>query len=110
MKCRDFQKKIPNIITKNIPVSEFNYIIEHVENCKECYDELEIHYVLQYGLGDDDENISMDFRCQLENNIREMKRKLNRYEMMRSIYAFIVIAANTAIGGTFIYVLFNYFL
>ena len=110
MKCRDFQKEIPNIIKKNIPVNEMSDIIEHVENCKECYDELEIHYVLQYGLGDDDAHTSMDFSGQLEQNIRDMKKKLNTYEMMCSIYAFIVITANTAIGGTFIYVLFNYFL
>lgn len=110
MKCRDFQKKIPDIINKNIPVTELLEIIEHVENCKECYDELEIHYVLQYGLGDDDTVTKMDFRGQLEENIRNMKKRYNTYELVSSIYAFIMIVANTAIGGVFIYVLFNYFL
>ena len=110
MKCREFQKMIPDIINKAVPVNLYGEIIEHVENCKECYDELEIYYVLQYGLGDDDTKISMDFRGQLEANIQNMKKKFHRLELMQAIYILIQIMGYTAIGGSFIYVLFKFFL
>lgn len=110
MKCREFQKMIPEIINKTAPIECYGDIIEHVENCKECYDELEIHYVLRYGLADDDKDISMDFRKQLEENLIGMKKKYNMSELKKSIYALTQIVAYTAIGGVFIYVLFKYFL
>lgn len=110
MKCREFQKNIPGIIRKNIPVKDIGGIIEHLENCKECYDELEIHYVIQYGLNENDEDTSMNFIGQLEENIRSMKRRFNMYENTKAVYALTQIAGYTAIGGAFIYVLFNYFL
>ncbi len=110
MKCREFQKNIPGIIKKTIPVKDMGDLIEHLENCKECYDELEIHYVIQYGLNENDEDTSMDFIGQLEENIKDMKKRFNMFETAKAVYALTQIAGYTAIGGAFIYVLFNYFL
>ena len=54
MKCMEFQKLIPDIINGIVPDEMLEEVLEHVETCSECYDELEINYILQYGLGDDD--------------------------------------------------------
>lgn len=110
MKCREFQKNIPAIIKKNISIKDVGDIIEHLENCKECYDELEIHYIIQYGLNENNEDASMNFIGQLEENLNNMKRRFNMFETANAIYALTQIMAYTAIGGAFIYVLFNYFL
>ena len=109
MKCRDFQKDIPRIIKKQIPVEDMAELIEHVENCKDCYDELETYYVIQYGLSDDDYDESMDFVGRLEQNLVRMKKKARNFDIARAIYGFINISAFTAIGGTLIYVIFKYF-
>ena len=109
MKCRDFQKNISGIIKKQIPVEDMAELIEHVENCKDCYDELETYYVIQYGLSDDNYDESMDFVGRLERNLLRMKKKVRKFDIARAIYAFINISAFTAIGGTLIYVVFNYF-
>ena len=109
MKCRDFQKNIPGIIKKSIPVEDMAELIEHVENCKDCYDELETYYVIQYGLEDNNDDESMDFVGRLERNLVRMKKMTHKFDMAKAIYAFINISAFTAIGGTLIYVIFNYF-
>lgn len=109
MKCRDFQKNIPRIIKKQIPVEDMAELIEHVENCKDCYDELETYYVIQYGLSEDGDDESMDFVGRLENNLVRMKKKARNFDIARAIYGFVNISAFTAIGGTLIYVVFNYF-
>lgn len=109
MNCSDFQKMIPDIIDGNIDEQDLAPLLEHIEGCKECYDELEIYYVLRCGL-DDDSGKPMNFVEQLENNISAMKRRSQRYTAARSIYVFTQLAAYAAIAGTFIYVLFKYFL
>ena len=53
MKCADFQKMIPDIINNTVPDEKLDEVIEHIDNCKDCREELEIHYILRYGLGDD---------------------------------------------------------
>lgn len=109
MKCREFQKKIPSLINKTVPVEELPEIIEHVEGCKDCYDELEIYYIIQNGLEEDD-NSTMNFVGQLEDSIKHFKKRINNFEMTRALYAFVNIAAFVAVGGTLIYVFFKYFI
>ncbi len=110
MKCRDFQKMIPDIIEKKVPDNMLEDVINHLESCKDCYDELEIYYVLQYGLGDDDSTASMNFVAQIEDNIKDMKRHLNHIENATAVYALTQISAYTAIAGSIIYVLFKLFI
>ena len=60
MECRDFQKLIPKIIDDDIPEEDLEKVLEHVKFCKDCYDEMEIYYVLKYGFGEDDNNDNMN--------------------------------------------------
>ena len=70
---------------------------------------LEIYYIIHNGLEEGD-NTSMNFVEQLEENIGVFKKRIHNFETTQAIYAFINIAAFTAVGGTLIYVIFNYFL
>lgn len=110
MKCMEFQKMIPDIINGTVSDDRLEDVIDHVESCKECYDELEINYILQYGLGDDDSAESMDYVGCLERNLLRMKKRLRRLELSRSVSSLINITAYTAVAGAFIYVFFKYFI
>ncbi len=110
MNCRDFQKMIPDIIDGNVSEEQLAPVLEHVEGCKDCYDELEIYYVLRCGLGDDDSGMPMNFVEQLEKNLAGMKKRSQRYSAARSVYVLSQLAAYAAIAGSFIYVLFKYFI
>ena len=76
MKCRDFQKRIQDLIEGKVQVEELQELIEHVESCNDCYDELEIYYIIHNGL-DENDNTSMNFVGQLESNILQFKKKIN---------------------------------
>lgn len=108
MNCSDFQKIIPDIIDGSVEDEKLAEVVEHVEHCKDCYDELEIYYVLRYGL-DDDSGKPMNFVRQLEDNIMDMKRHGERYAVARSAYIFTQLAAYAAIAGSLIYVVFKFF-
>lgn len=49
-------------------------MLEHVKSCKDCYDEMEIYYVLKYGLGEDDNNDNMNFIGLLDEKITGLEK------------------------------------
>ena len=110
MKCMEFQKLIPDIINGIVPDEMLEEVLEHVETCSECYDELEINYILQYGLGDDDSAESMDYVGRLERNLNRLRRRLRYIEISKAVLSLINITAYTAVAGAFIYVFFTYFI
>ncbi len=110
MKCSDFQKLIPDIVGNAVPDRYLDDVIEHVNECKDCREELEIHYILRYGLGDDEDEKATDFIGQLENTIENMKTRQRRFTIQRSVFMLIRLTAYTAIAGSFIYVFFKFFL
>ena len=101
---------IPDIIDDIVPDEKLDDVIEHVDSCKDCREELEIHYILRYGLGDAEDEKATDFIGQLENNITRMKKRRNRFTMQRSIYSLIMLTAYTTVVGSWIYVLFKFFI
>lgn len=106
MNCRDFQKIIPNIISEKIPDKDLSKVIEHVEACPDCYDELEIYYVLQYGLRDADNKQSMNFVGRLDRKIKRMKIHLKHYEFASAVYNGLYVISNTAIFAAMIFTIF----
>lgn len=110
MKCSEFQKLIPDIVNNTVPDEYISEVLEHVGECKDCYDELEIHYILRYGLSDDEDEKAVDFIGQLESNLENMKNRQKRFDIHHSVFALIQLTSYTAIIGSFIYVLFKFFL
>lgn len=109
MNCREFQKKIPDIINGKVPDEQLEDVIEHVDTCHDCYDELEIYYVLQYGLKDTDNKQSMNFVGRLDRKIKKMKRHLKHYEIANAVYNGVYVVSNTAIFAALIYTIFYIF-
>ena len=99
MNCREFQKRIPEIISDKVSEEYLIDVVKHVEKCKDCYDELEIYFVLEYGLKDDDNKKSMNLIGRLNNRLRKLRNRADRYYSMVSLYNLIKITAYTAIAG-----------
>ena len=107
MKCRDFQKIIPQIIDRTVPDYMLDDVVTHVRNCKDCYDELEIYFVLKFGLYDDNQSKTMDFIGELDNNLTRMEKRSKLYEVFKSTFHLIRIMTGTAVVGSLIYFFFN---
>ena len=50
MDCHEAQKMITRYIRGELNRTETDEFLDHVMNCKECYDELEIYYTIDMGL------------------------------------------------------------
>lgn len=50
MKCHDVQRMISGFIEEKLTDEQLEGFLEHIENCQDCYDELEVYYMITIGL------------------------------------------------------------
>ena len=70
MNCQNAQSMVLNFINNKLDKEETKAFIEHVRDCKDCWEELEIYYVMLVGLKQLDEGESRYVEIE-----REAKRK-----------------------------------
>lgn len=110
MECRDAQKFIMPFIRNDIEIEDEENFINHVSECKECRDELEIYAILEYGLSDeyDNEIQSFDFKQVIQDKIDRQKKQIENYNILKSFGGFAYIAINVIVLimlGYFIFIL-----
>ena len=71
MNCQNAQSMVLNFINNKLDKEETRAFIEHVRDCKDCWEELEIYYVMLVGLKqlDEGEELAADFRKKLQNEL-----------------------------------------
>lgn len=53
--CKNIQKNIVPFTMGTLSLKDEEKFIKHLEDCADCREELEIHYIVAYGLTEDDE-------------------------------------------------------
>ena len=78
MKCHDVQRMISGFIEKKLTDEQLEGFLEHIENCQDCYDELEVYYMITIGLMqlDEDHTGTMDLKKNLKDFISEQNKEL----------------------------------
>lgn len=81
MNCLEAQSKIIAYIDDNLEDQELKSFILHMKSCKDCMEELELHYILIVGTKQMDEggNITSDFLKELheklDSQLKEVRKK-----------------------------------
>ena len=70
MKCTEAQQLIQPYLNHELDSRKLREFLDHVENCQECYEELEIYLAVQQTLKDTDQESEVDY---------DLKRSLKRY-------------------------------
>ncbi len=80
MDCREAQAWIVPFIEGKLNDEQNEKFIEHIENCSECYDELEVYYIVIVGTKqlDEDTHMIMDFGANLKTYISHVKEHISR--------------------------------
>ena len=81
MKCHDVQRMIQGFIEKRLTDEQLEAFLEHIASCRDCYDELEVYYMITTGLLqlDEEHSETLDFKKNLsdfiesERNIASLK-------------------------------------
>lgn len=107
--CKDIQNKIEYFAEGKLSLKEETAFVKHIQTCKDCLEELEIYYIVKYGLEDeDDESIfyedekelvdSYDFKSLVNLKLKKSEMKLahitkwNRDNKLRYIFVQVVMA------------------
>ncbi len=52
--CKDIQKKIADFNNGRLSLKDEESFVRHLEQCADCQEELEIYYIVSYGLSEDE--------------------------------------------------------
>ena len=99
MNCQNAQSMVLNFINNKLDKEETRAFIEHVRDCKDCWEELEIYYVMLVGLKqlDEGEELAADFRKKLQNEVESRYVEIEREAKHKHIAKIITIFVTAAI-------------
>ena len=75
------QKMIEAFISDELKENELRQVLEHIEECPSCYDEIEVYYMITVGLLKQDHETrtgTADLRTEFKGIIEEKKKELNK--------------------------------
>jgi len=82
--CAEAEKLIVPYMEDKLSVTELEDFIEHIETCKNCREELEIHYMVDVGLKKlDQADGNFDIVGALKRKIADSAAILHRYMMLQ---------------------------
>ncbi len=85
MKCKDFEKKIPEFINSTMEYSELKEFVEHVDLCPECREELDIQLLVSEGIARLNDGGALDLRYEMDKRIALAMSTIHRHKMMRTL-------------------------
>ena len=84
MTCAEAEKLIVPYMEDKLSVTELEDFIEHIETCKNCREELEIHYMVDVGLKKlDQADWNFDIVGALKRKLADSAAILHRYMMLQ---------------------------
>ncbi len=99
MKCKEIQNIIPKYIDGSITDEELEEMLQHISNCSECYEELEITYTIKEALQqlDDNPDVSFNIGSMLKKDIYIAKKYIKRKKKLHSFLSGIYVTAELAL-------------
>lgn len=87
MKCIEAQQLVKPYIKRQLSDREMEGFLEHVEHCPECYDELEIYFVIYETMEDSSDEGGRD-QYNFQEKLQQDMKSAKRYLYLRKAYRF----------------------
>ena len=76
MTCKEVEKTIPLFLEDDLDTDDLREFLEHIEQCKECEEELSIQFLVAEGMQHLEEGNAFDLQSELEQRLEETGRKV----------------------------------
>ncbi len=88
MNCEEVHQNFDAFIGDRLSVNDTDEFIRHVSSCRDCYDELEVYYMIQAVTGELKEDLeSYDLVHLLSDKLAERRRYVRRRQRMHFVFA-----------------------
>lgn len=108
MDCKECQKRVSDYLKDNLNRKELESFINHVYSCTDCYEELEIMFILTVGLMqlEEDEQDSYNFKIILKDKLTQELKECLYYRIFYNYRnAIIAVAYFFALLGVIVQIL-----
>lgn len=80
MDCREAQSLIVPFIKGELGMEQSKKMLDHIEKCSDCKEELEVYYILLVGMQqlDEDSALDLDLHGQFERSLEDNRNKINK--------------------------------
>lgn len=103
MTCKEAEQLIMPYINDELTDKELTSFLDHISNCKACYEELEVYYTLYAGLAQlDGKNEGQDMRNLLPEALHISQRRVRGRKLLNLIYVLTEVAAALALTAVVI--------
>ena len=112
MNCQNAQSMVLNFINNKLDKEETKEFIEHIRSCKDCWEELEIYYVMLIGLKqlDEGEELAADFKEKLQNEVDSRYLEIEKNSKRKYAAKIVIVLAIAAmLIWMFVYLVFAMF-
>ena len=88
MQCKKVRSQMHLYLDDMLPEDEREPFLKHVRSCKDCYEELEISYIMLEGMRrlDTGGNIAVDFQKELDEKIHRELLHIHRSRTKRIVF------------------------
>lgn len=105
MNCKEFEKRIPEFISRKLDYLSLKRFSEHMEKCGNCKEELVIQFLVTEGIHRLEDGSAFDLQSELEQRLAEARRKLRFHGRVLRFGIALEILAAAMLAGIVIWVL-----
>ncbi len=109
MECQNFEQEIQLFIDDQLTGNQLQAFIAHIEVCHNCYEEMEISYLLKEALLRLEDGEAFDLHSELIQKLACMKKCASIHEILSLLRRTILLASGFTIVAEFIYIYLMFF-
>lgn len=108
MTCQKALQQITEYLQGNLTTKEEMELISHVESCENCFEELELNYIMLVGLDklDREQSSSMDFTAMLKEHMDKSRERYKKERRIKQCLVGGIILAFLLLIGLLLYIIF----
>lgn len=82
MKCSETEALMETYLDGGLDYKELEDFIDHIDSCDICKDDLEMRYIIKYGLSDEEDKLkgNYDFISHFKKNLEDAKQEIDDHK------------------------------
>ena len=103
--CKEFEKMIPDFIAQKMDYPTMKGFISHMEQCRDCKEELSIQFLVIEGIQRLEDGNAFDLQAELEQRLLAARQKIKFHNAFMSLGFAMEIIAVCLLAGIIVWIL-----